>query len=321
MFQTSIILFLQSAASDFITCFMNMVTRLGDEPSHVVIIGLILFGVNFRKGFLLFQLILWSAVLNDILKDLFALPRPVYIDSAIRHLVTGEPNTSPFNSMGAKGFFELLPLEIIEYFRPLIQNGWGSYGFPSGHVQSTATMWGGISILFKDRVIRHITPVVIILMAISRMYLGRHFLADVLGGAVIAGIILLIFHHFHARCSLEDVQNPILFIIPLLLLPFYPHKSGILIGANAGFLLVLSSGVPCDPVTLPNRAFRVLSGFIIFYATSLVLDSGIEFAGMNADNILVQFLEKALPCFMIIWGTVTINTKFGIIIPETGKIE
>lgn len=197
MFQTEPILYLQSLASDLLTFLMVAITQMGYEPFYVGVICFIMLGVNFRRGFLLVQLFLWQGVINDILKDFFALPRPVDVDSNVQRLDEGRPDRSPFSSMGARGFFETLDRQVVEYFRLQSQNDGYTFGFPSGHVQGTTTLWGGISLLFRKRTIRWITPLMIVLMALSRMYLGRHFLADVMGGAAMGGIILLVSYQLY----------------------------------------------------------------------------------------------------------------------------
>jgi len=334
MFQTEPILYLQSVASDLLTFLMVAITHMGYEPFYVGLICFIILGVSFRKGFLLLQLFLWQGVINDILKDFFALPRPVDVDSNIQHLGKGRPNTTPFSSMGAKGFFETLDRQVVEYFRLQSQNDGYSFGFPSGHVQGTTTLWGGMSLLFRNRTIRWITPLMIVLMALSRMCLGRHFLADVVGGAAVGGIILLVFHQLYVRWSLQDqfferanfalgarltniIFPSFMIFVPLLLLPFYPDKSGVLIGINAGFLLVMLKGVPNDSGTLPKRTARVLLGVILFSVTSFILDLGIDLTGIGHEDMWIEFIEKAIPSFMIMWGSVTISVKLGLYKRET----
>ena len=219
--------------------------------------------------------------------------------------------------------------QVVEYFRLQSQNDGYSFGFPSGHVQGTTILWGGMSLLFRNRIIRWITPLMIVSMALSRMYLGRHFLADVVGGAAVGGIILFVFHQLYVRGSLQDqfferanfalgarFRNIIFFsfmiLVPLLLLPFYPDKSGVLIGINAGFLLVMLERVPTDSGSLPKRAARVLLGVVLFFVTSFIVDLGIDLTGIGHEDMLIEFIEKAIPCFMIMWGSVKISVKLGL---------
>ncbi|WP_269851283.1 hypothetical protein [Methanosarcina horonobensis] len=63
------------------------------------------FGIDFKKGFLLFQLLLWTALFTEVFKALIAFPRPDFVDSRVLNLEAGTKNTSPFNGNGEAGFF------------------------------------------------------------------------------------------------------------------------------------------------------------------------------------------------------------------------
>ena len=55
----------------------------------------------------------------------------------------------------------------------------------SGHTAAAVAIWGGIAVLFRSRRLLQVWGAVfVLLVSLSRMYLGRHFLADVLGGMV-----------------------------------------------------------------------------------------------------------------------------------------
>ena len=58
------------------------------------------------------------------------------------------------------------------------------YSFPSGHTQGTASFWRAIAIYLKKNYMYGISALIIILVAISRLYLGVHYPKDVLFGAI-----------------------------------------------------------------------------------------------------------------------------------------
>ena len=179
MFETAPNHFLQSLASAPLTAFMWGITLIGYFPFYLLVLAVIMFGVDLRRGLLLSQLLLWTLALTDVLKTTSACPdrwtwTPLCISS------TPAPRThSPFASAGGHSFFGLPAARAIEYYRAL--SGY-SYGFPSGHVSSATTFWGGMALLFRRKWMLPVALAMIVLMALSRMYLGRHFLGDVLGG-------------------------------------------------------------------------------------------------------------------------------------------
>ncbi len=65
-----------------------------------------------------------------------------------------------------------------------------AFGFPSGHVHTSVVVWGILFFFSRQRFVRIFSALVILLMPFSRMYLGVHFLGDVVGGLIL-GILNL----------------------------------------------------------------------------------------------------------------------------------
>ena len=146
MFQTGIHIALQSLASDWLTWLMLQVTATGYYHFVIVVVIAVLFGISLRKGFLLFQVIAWTAMLSEIAKQFFGLPRPFFADSRVACLDPGWDTATPFRAMGGKGFFDLPRQAVIDAFR---LKGL-SFGFPSGHASGAVAMWGGLAVVFRN---------------------------------------------------------------------------------------------------------------------------------------------------------------------------
>jgi undecaprenyl-diphosphatase len=82
-------------------------------------------------------------------------------------------------------------------------------GFPSGHAFTAIILFGLLYYLaptiipWKRAVplLRLSCIMLIILMGISRVYLGAHWPSDVLGGFLVGGIMLMLLIHLHRRYS------------------------------------------------------------------------------------------------------------------------
>ncbi|AKB28690.1 PAP2 superfamily protein [Methanosarcina siciliae T4/M] len=332
MFQTEPILYLQSLGTEWFTFLMFLITSMGSAAFFAGIIIITTFGIDFRKGFLLFQLLIWTALLTETFKALIAFPRPDFVDSRVVNLEYGIKNTSPFNGNGETGFFKLPDREILEAFRlqdPLPDS---PFGFPSGHVALTTVLWGGASSVFNSRRIGRLVPAAVLLVAFSRIYLGRHFLGDVLGGAVLGLTIFVAFSYF-LKSSLKDEffkkENfepalrqknlffySVMFVVPTLLVAMSlvsGEVAGFFLGANMAYLLIIRKGLPEDSGDAGQRATRVFIALMLFGVSTLVLDFGfatVEPASYSGTN-LMEFLKAFIPA-LTIWVSASICTKLDL---------
>lgn len=84
------------------------------------------------------------------------------------------------------------------------------YSFPSGHTMISILFYGMIIYKliesnFKYRkILVSLISVYILSVGISRIYLGVHYASDVIGGYLLAGIILLILTIIHEKYSKEN---------------------------------------------------------------------------------------------------------------------
>ncbi len=163
--------YLHGLASPAMDTVMNAFTTLGTAfvivPALVILGALLLRARRVRSVAFLVAAVLGSLVLQLVLKPVFARPRP---DVPYAHLVS-------------------------------------DYSFPSGHTLSAVVFYGALALvvwsLFGRRAgLSTIAAAAIIALAvgISRIYLGYHFLTDVLG-AMLAGIawLLIVGAAFRAR--------------------------------------------------------------------------------------------------------------------------
>ena len=118
MFQTEPIIYLQSLGNEWFTFLMILITTMGSSSFLIAITIITTFGVDFKKGFLLYQLLLWTGMITEVLKALIAFPRPDFVDNRVHNLESGMKNTSPFNGNGPEGIIKLPDAQILESISP-----------------------------------------------------------------------------------------------------------------------------------------------------------------------------------------------------------
>lgn len=328
MFQTGIHIALQSQASEWLTWLMLQITASGYYQFVIVMVIAVLFGISLRHGFLLFQIIAWTAVLSEIAKHFFGLPRPFFADSRVACLDPGWDAATTFRAMGGENFFDLPRQAVIDAFR---LKGI-SFGFPSGHASGAVAMWGGLAVVFRKRALAWLAPVFVALIAFSRLYLGVHFLADVVGGVVLGGLVLftawkLIGHdtgrerffaaaQSHLHTALPGILYYFfLFVLPVLLALFSlfsPMFAGFFVGLNAAFTLAIRSGLPSDLGSLWVRLARVALAGLLFLGLRLALEQALALVPAAAGSAWGIFLTAGLGTFLAVWGGMKLLLVLGL---------
>lgn len=134
---------------------MKGITFLGSEEFYLLIMPVLYWSVDHGVGNQMAFLLLAGTGINSLLKLGFHSPRPYWVSNRIRPITT-EP----------------------------------TYGFPSGHAQNAASLWGFLSTQTGRAWARVGWVGLILLIGLSRIILGVHFIHDVIGGWVIGGVLL-----------------------------------------------------------------------------------------------------------------------------------
>lgn len=204
-----VIIALQSYASPTLDAVVLFITNIGGEQAYVAFLVLTFIGIDANVGRRLASYFLAGAYGMELLKDLFATPRPFEIDPTVARSQSAI-DTAP----GAS--------------------------FPSGHALLATAFWGLAASYARRGWFTALAAVLIVAVALSRLYLGVHFPSDVIGGVLI-GIVVVVFGR-----SLDRVRwswgKPLILLaglaVPLafhLLLP--TDSSGLFLGALAAFIV------------------------------------------------------------------------------------
>lgn len=142
---------------------MSLVTRLGEETFFMVAALFVFWCVDKRRGYYLLAVGFTGTLINQWLKIVCRVPRPWVRD----------PHFT-----------------IVESAR----DGAAGYSFPSGHTQSAVGVFGGVARFTRRWWLRCVCLVLLVLVSVSRMYLGVHTPADVgVSFAVTAVLVLLLY--------------------------------------------------------------------------------------------------------------------------------
>ena len=145
--------------SDILTNIMKIITFLGSALSIILLTVLLIIVVKGKRNKILILInVIVTTLLNQLLKNVFQRGRP--IDSIIEE---------------------------------------SGYSFPSGHSMVSMAFYGFlIYLLYKSNIkykglIVGLLSVLIVLIGISRIYLGVHYPTDVIGGFTLSLSYLLLF--------------------------------------------------------------------------------------------------------------------------------
>jgi membrane-associated phospholipid phosphatase len=189
------------------------ITTLGAEEGFLLLLPLVFWCLDKRRGARLGALLMLSAYLNYALKALFDQPRP----SADRVKVMAE-ETSP--------------------------------GLPSGHSQGALVFYGYLAAQARRGWAWVVVGLVIFSVGLSRIYLGAHFPSDVLSGWLVgAGVLAL---YLRVEPDVEQYVRPwpwsrkmaLAVVLPLSLFLVYRNEvsaqlMGTLLGLVVGVLIEL----------------------------------------------------------------------------------
>jgi membrane-associated phospholipid phosphatase len=137
---------------------MQSFSFLGSEITFLLIMPALYWSIDPVIGFRAGMMLVMSGGLNSALKMFFHTPRPFWVD----------PRVQAFSSET-------------------------SFGLPSGHSQNSAAIWGMVGTSLRKKAALIAAVIVVFLIGISRIYLGVHFLHDVLTGWLVGTLIILVY--------------------------------------------------------------------------------------------------------------------------------
>lgn len=150
-----IILFLQSMG-EWLASPMRSISMLGNEEFYMLIMPSLYWCFDSIIGIRVAMMLLLSNSFGSVFKLAMFQPRPYWISTDVK--------------------------------------AWSaetSFGIPSGHAFHAAAIWGMLAANLRSRWGKILMIVVIFLIGFSRIYLGMHFISDVLLGWLLGALLVL----------------------------------------------------------------------------------------------------------------------------------
>jgi membrane-associated phospholipid phosphatase len=264
LFSENINIFLQSFGTPLVDKLFITITNSGSHPVYFILASIIFWCFSKKTGIRAMYVILFSAFLAIFAKNILVMPRPP------EHL----------HKMEVKGF-----------------------GFPSAHAQVSAGFWGYLGGITRNQKIILIGAAAVILVSLSRVYLGVHYIGDVIAG-ILFGLLIAVISlkaeswSFNRKMS-RIKKYRIAVMLPAILIIF-AAVSGlnleqlvelwmIMVSSGLGYLLEEERIGLEDAKNNRQRLKRGISGlllvafvYMMFYpVSSLVFFDGIKYAALG----------------------------------------
>ena len=234
---------IQSIANPFFDFLFQLITICGEQIVLISIISIIYWTLDKKFGEYIAYSVLTSVLLNNAIKDIFKMKRPI-----------GEEGIRTLREQTATG-----------------------YSFPSGHTQGASSFYGAMAIYLKKRVMYIIATVMIILIGFSRLYLGVHYPKDVIVGGILGVLTSLICYKLYNRVENKMLLYVITFAIFIPALTF-AHSADFIKGMGTYLGFIIGIYIEKKYVNFStegstgNKIIRVLLGIVIL----LVLQLGLK---------------------------------------------
>ncbi len=273
-----IIKFIQSFASPFLDNFFQAITMLGEEYFYIVMLALVFWCIDKRYGYKLSFAFLFSGVVNGVAKSLVNAPRPVGVEGIRSLRVETATGTS----------------------------------FPSGHTQNVTSFLVSLMKKLRRGWAYAAGIFLILLVAVSRLYLGVHWPIDVLGGIVFGTLCVFIADFVFEYAERKKIRwMSLLLLIPVLAVAYIWRDSADLvktIGTFSGFLIgysVESSFIRFDTqASFLKQAVK----FVLGMAVVLALKEGLKL--LFPQTAVFDFLRYLI---LGIWITVGAPAVFNLV--------
>lgn len=143
---------------DWLITPMRFFSFLGTEEFYILLLPILYWCIDASLGIRVGSILLLSNGVNFIFKAAFASPRPYWYSSMVKPLWAES-----------------------------------SFGIPSGHAQFAVVIWGSIASYFRRAWVWALAVFLMLVIGLSRPFLGAHFFIDVFAGWIIGALSLWLY--------------------------------------------------------------------------------------------------------------------------------
>ena len=270
-FELEFLKWLEGLRTSFLNAIFEGITLLGEETLIILLVVALWFAVDKKLAQQVFFVTATSLSVNGIIKNFAKVPRPFTKGISCVRLDTAT-----------------------------------GYAFPSGHTQGFATWSSYFAVKFKRIWLRILVGVLIVAVAISRLYLGAHYPSDVIVGVALGvGIAILANYLFEKVKDLKKLYLGTLIILTPFIVYFLfvadPLFADLFktFGMVGGMVAVSFLDEKTEPLSYDvvwwKKLIRVVLGVVIAVALKEVIKL------LNVFNIIqISLLIDAMRYFIVV---------------------
>ncbi len=251
-FEWQILEWFDKFKSTFMNLFNQYISLIFGSFGLILILFIIYWCLNKEKGILIAFNFFLAMIVNNFIKGFVKRKRPFNVE--------GHENLRKFKNG---------------------EDGATGSSFPSGHSMNSSALYGSIIANYntkRHRVLQIICVVAIIIVGISRMYLGVHFPTDVFFGIIFGIVIMLISNTIQSLLGNKKIIFYLVIIAIFLPCIFFPNhferdfyrSYGLILGFTLGYFLENRFVKFETNVSWLKRTIRLFIGFIVLGSEYLI---------------------------------------------------
>lgn len=277
----AISLWFESIRNGFLNYFFLFITEFGDELVFLIISSILFWTVNKDFGYRFMMIFLGTIAVNDVLKFSISRQRP----------------------------WQAGIVDVV---------GEGSYGhsMPSGHAQGSMTMALALNERFgkSKQWVTLLLFTIAVLVSISRVYLGQHYLSDVIVGMIVAFAVFYAIKLIAPKMKISTSKFIYLIAPVLIVLLFFVHEKNYFVAVSAMIALTIGHDLEKRYINYDiqkTTKVKILS-YVIGLVVALLLKEGIKFALPYEDelipdtsvlNLWLDFIRYFILCLWVSLGS------------------